>query len=148
MRRPGIKRTGINRKGTCGCHHGHKVGDTFDFDTRWGAFCPMAMHVALLYMDILRCGGRLPGRPEGAADFCCPDADVVNVFRAEIVEAQRRSAAPFQGAALLFCSPSAPCRCRAHAGRNLTGGCAARCAPMIFSIQIMWYQRPNLYPQL
>jgi uncharacterized repeat protein (TIGR04076 family) len=46
----------------------------------------MAMHVAFPYVDILRYGGALPGQPEGQAVFCCPDVDVINVFKAEIVE--------------------------------------------------------------
>ena len=33
MKRPKIKITIIDRIGKCGCHRGHKVGDTFDFDT-------------------------------------------------------------------------------------------------------------------
>ena len=43
----------------------------------------MAMHVAFPYVDILRYGGQLPGQPAGTARFCCPDADVINVFRIE-----------------------------------------------------------------
>lgn len=85
MARPKIKITLIDRKGACGCHRGHQVGDTFDFDTERGKLCPMAMHVAFPFVDILRYGGSLPGQPEGMAVFCCPDADTINVFRAEIV---------------------------------------------------------------
>ena len=44
----------------------------------------MAMHVAFPYVDILRYGGTIPGQPEGTAVFCCPDADTINVFKAEI----------------------------------------------------------------
>lgn len=44
----------------------------------------MAMHVAFPYIDILRYGGKLPGRPDGSAVFCCPDVDVINVFKIEI----------------------------------------------------------------
>ena len=54
MKRPKIKITIIDRIGKCGCHRGHKVGDTFDFDTERGKLCPMAMHVAFPYIDILR----------------------------------------------------------------------------------------------
>ena len=53
---------------------------------RRGKICPMAMHCAFPYVDILRYGGKLPGQPEGVAEFCCSDADVVLVFKAEIVE--------------------------------------------------------------
>lgn len=86
MARPKIKITVIDRKGEKGCHHGHKVGDTFDFDTERGNLCAMAMHCAFPYIDILRYGGSIPGQPEGTAVFCCSDADVINVFKAEIVE--------------------------------------------------------------
>lgn len=85
MARPKIKLTLINRLGPCGCHRGHRVGDVFDYDTDRGKLCPMAMHVAFPYIDILRYGGAIPGQPEGTATFCCPDVDVINVFRAEIV---------------------------------------------------------------
>ena len=34
--RPKIRITLIDRKGPCGCHRGHKVGDSFDFDTERG----------------------------------------------------------------------------------------------------------------
>lgn len=47
---------------------------------------PMAMHVAFPYIDILRYGGKLPGQPDGSAVFCCPDVDVINVFKVEIQE--------------------------------------------------------------
>ncbi len=46
----------------------------------------MAMHCAFPYIDILRYGGRLPGQPEGTAEFCCSDADTIMVFRAEVVD--------------------------------------------------------------
>ena len=86
MKRPKIKITVIDRKGAVACHRGHKVGDSFDFDTERGKLCPMAMHVAFPYIDILRYGGKIPGMPEGCAVFCCPDVDTINVFKAEIVE--------------------------------------------------------------
>ena len=53
-KRPKIKITIIDRKGPKGCHRGHKVGDTFDFDTERGKICPMAMHVLFPEIDILR----------------------------------------------------------------------------------------------
>ena len=85
MKRPKIKITVIDRKGAVACHRGHKVGDSFDFDTERGRLCPMAMHVAFPYIDILRYGGKIPGMPEGCAVFCCPDVDTINVFKAEVV---------------------------------------------------------------
>ena len=46
----------------------------------------MAMHVAFPYVDILRYGGTLPARPDGSFQFCCPDVDVINVFKIEAKE--------------------------------------------------------------
>jgi uncharacterized repeat protein (TIGR04076 family) len=86
MKRPKIKITIIDRIGKCGCHRGHKVGDTFDFDTERGKLCPMAMHVAFPYIDILRYGGSIPNQKDGEAGFCCPDVDTINVFKIEVVE--------------------------------------------------------------
>ena len=83
MQKPKIRLTIIDRKGSNGCHHGHCVGDTFDFDTERGRLCPMALHVAFPYVDILRYGGSIPGQPEGTAVFCCPDVDVIQVFKIE-----------------------------------------------------------------
>ena len=81
MRRPKITLTLVEKKGAGVCHHGHKVGDTFDFDTERGRLCPMALHAAFPYVDILRYGGALPAREDGTFAFCCPDADVLNIFR-------------------------------------------------------------------
>ena len=86
MSRPKIRLTVVDRLGPKGCHRGHKVGDTFDFDTERGQVCPMAMHVAFPYIDILRYGWRIPGQPEGTAVFCCPDVDTINVVKVEVVE--------------------------------------------------------------
>lgn len=86
MRRPKIRITLIARKGEAPCHRGHRPGNSFDFDTERGKLCPMAMHVAFPFVDILRYGGSIPGQPAGTATFCCPDADTINVFRAEIVD--------------------------------------------------------------
>ncbi len=46
MARPAIRITLIDRLGKRGCHRGHRVGESFDFDTERGKLCPMAMHVA------------------------------------------------------------------------------------------------------
>ena len=40
MRKPKIKITLVDRIGKHGCHHGHKIGDTFDYDTERGKLCP------------------------------------------------------------------------------------------------------------
>ncbi|MDD3396463.1 MAG: TIGR04076 family protein [Acidaminococcaceae bacterium] len=86
MKRTKIKITLVERKGEMGCHRGLKVGDSFDFDTDMGKFCPMALHTGFPYIDILRYGGSLPGQPEGTAMFCCPDVDVINVFKIEKID--------------------------------------------------------------
>ena len=81
--RPKIKITLIDRKGPQPCHRGHKIGDCYDFDTQRGNLCPMAMHVAFPYIDILRYGGSIPGQPDGTAVFCCPDVENINVWKIE-----------------------------------------------------------------
>lgn len=86
MSRKKVKLTLIDKIGEGGCHHGHKIGDTFDFDEDRGKLCPMAMHAAFPYVDILRYGGELPLSKEGDIRFCCPDADVINVFRIDVEE--------------------------------------------------------------
>ena len=88
MKKPSIKITLVDRMGARGCHRGHRVGDTFDFDTRRGEICPMAMLVMFPFIDILRYGGALPG-PSVSEDrirVCCPDADVINIFEIEKTE--------------------------------------------------------------
>lgn len=52
--RPKIKITITDRRGKKGCHRGHHVGEVFDFDEDRGKICPMAMHCAFPYIDILR----------------------------------------------------------------------------------------------
>ena len=84
MKKPAITLTLGDRVGSHGCHRGHQVGDVFDFDTQRGELCPMAMHVAFPYVDILRYGGTLPAGSQGDFRFCCPDADVINVFRIDV----------------------------------------------------------------
>ena len=86
MSKPKIKITLVDRLGKCGCHRGHKIGDTFDYDTDRGKLCPMAMHVAFPYIDILRYGGTPPKASNGEICFCCPDVDVINVFRINLQE--------------------------------------------------------------
>jgi uncharacterized repeat protein (TIGR04076 family) len=33
----------IDQRGNHKCHHGHSIGDEFDFDADRGKLCPMAM---------------------------------------------------------------------------------------------------------
>ena len=82
MKKPKIKMELVERKGPYGCHRGHQIGDVFYFDADRGNLCPMAFHALFPYADILRYGGQLPpGREYGDIRVCCPDPDVVNVFR-------------------------------------------------------------------
>lgn len=76
--------TVVDKMGPMGCHHGHRIGDTFDYDTDRGTLCPMAMHALFPYIDILRYGGTVPKSVHGDIRVACPDADVVNVFRIEV----------------------------------------------------------------
>lgn len=86
-RRPKITITMVDKKETGACHYGHKKGDQFDFDKDRDKMCPMMLHTAFPYIDILRYGGSVPGE-ESANEclFCCPDARVINVFKIEKVE--------------------------------------------------------------
>ncbi|MDD6807709.1 MAG: TIGR04076 family protein [Oscillospiraceae bacterium] len=86
MKRPKIRITLVDRKGTAECHRGHKIGDSYDFDTERGGLCPMAMHVAFPYVDILRYGGEIPNQPKGCAIFSCPDVDTLNIFKIEKID--------------------------------------------------------------
>ena len=81
MKKPKITLTLVDQLGTQGCHRGHKPGDTFDFDTQRGELCPMAMHVAFPYVDILRYGGQQKRKSPALPVGSCPDADVINVFQ-------------------------------------------------------------------
>jgi uncharacterized repeat protein (TIGR04076 family) len=84
-----IRITVVDRLGGEGCHRGHKIGDYFDFDSERGKLCPMAMHCAFPYIDILRYGGELPLSQEGDIRFCCSDADTALVFRLEVVKSEK-----------------------------------------------------------
>ena len=89
MSKPKITISLIDQRGTHGCHHGHIIGDCFDFDTERGKLCPMAMHVAFPYVDILRYGGTPPRSSNGEICFCCPDIDVINVFQLTVESADK-----------------------------------------------------------
>lgn len=89
--KPKIKITLVDKKGPCSCHRGHKIGDSFDYDTQRGELCPMAMHVAFPYIDILRYGGTVPPSQCGEVRFCCPDSDVINVFRLDVIEPEQEA---------------------------------------------------------
>ncbi len=84
-KRPQIRITVTDQLGPCACHHGHKPGDVFDYDRDRGALCPMAANVGFPYIDILRYGGQVPGNDPDTVEFCCPERETLNVFRAQIV---------------------------------------------------------------
>ena len=86
MNRPKIRITLIDQKGTMKCHRGHKIGDSFDYDTERGKICPMALHVAFPYIDILRYGGEIPNQKKGTAIFSCPYVDTLNIFKIERID--------------------------------------------------------------
>lgn len=83
MSRAKIRLTLIKKIGHGQCHYNHQIGDSFDFDKDRGKLCPMAMHVAFPYVDILRYGGQIPNNPENECVFSCPDVDILNVFKIE-----------------------------------------------------------------
>ncbi len=85
MKKPKIRITLVDKKGEHVCHRGHKVGDSWDFDTERGALCPMAAHVAFPFIDILRYGGSFSGQAGDSVCICCPDAQVINIFKIEKV---------------------------------------------------------------
>ena len=87
-KRPKIRLTVVDQLGECACHHGHKPGDTFDYDRDRGQLCPMAANVGFPYIDILRYGGQVPGNDPNTVTFCCPERETLNVFKAEIVDGE------------------------------------------------------------
>lgn len=86
MTRPDIRIELVDKKGDCPCHKGYQVGDTWTFGKDTGDFCSLAMHTLFPMIDILRYGGELPRSKSGDIRFCCPDADVINVFRIEKID--------------------------------------------------------------
>ncbi len=83
--KPKILLTLVEKKGSSPCHRGHNIGDTFDYDTERGKLCPMALHTAFPYIDILRYWGKPPISEKGDVRFYCPDCDVINIFRIEVL---------------------------------------------------------------
>ena len=71
-KRPRIKLTVTDRRGKMGCHRGHHVGQTFDFDTERGEICPMAMHCAFPYIDIYVTEERFPDKKKEQQSFAVP----------------------------------------------------------------------------
>lgn len=128
MSRPRIQITLIDQKGTKGCHRGHKIGDSYDFDTERGNLCPMAMHVAFPYVDILRYGGEIPGNPKGTAIFACPDVDTLNVFNSNGLMKISGSGGFRSGYLLPLPHSSAQRAYPAKSPRDAPHQCATRCS--------------------
>jgi uncharacterized repeat protein (TIGR04076 family) len=76
------------------CPNGHKVGDELVVGRLTPAgLCMGAFASMLPYITTLRFGGSFPWeKTEGQGSFCCPDAEVCNVFRLERVAPGRRRA--------------------------------------------------------
>ncbi len=89
-KKPKIRITLIERRGHKGCSRGHRIGDSWDYDTERGAICPFVMHTAFVYADILRYGGKMSENEPDVARFCCPDPDVLNIFRIERVKEEQK----------------------------------------------------------
>lgn len=81
-----VKITVVDKLAGGVCHHGHKIGDSFDYRKDRGTFCPMALHAGFPYIEIMLYGGNPPKTKEGEVCFCCPDCDVLNKFKLELVK--------------------------------------------------------------
>lgn len=72
MSRPKIKITLIDRKGKHDCHRGHKIGDSFDFDTERGSFarwrCTLRSHTSTFCVT----AAIFPGRRTARRCFAAP----------------------------------------------------------------------------
>ena len=86
MKKPAVKISLVEKKGCKGCRRGHKVGDSWDYELDRGKICPMAMHTAFVYADILRCGGQVRPETPGLCYFSCPDPEVLNIFKIELIK--------------------------------------------------------------
>lgn len=90
-RRPKIKITITDRHGKMGCHRGHHVGEVFDFDEDRGKICPMAMHCAFPYIDILRYGGTIPGQEKEKPNSAAPTPTPSWSLRPRLSRRKRRA---------------------------------------------------------
>jgi len=72
------------------CHAGHRVGDEFVVGRHSpGGLCMGALASLLPYITTLRFGGSFPWEKNGdEGTFCCPDPEVLNVFRLERLSAE------------------------------------------------------------
>lgn len=65
-----------------GCPNGHRIGDEWLVEGKTPAgMCLSAFSSLAPFVMALRFGGDFPWESEGEATVCCPDPQVVNVFR-------------------------------------------------------------------
>ncbi len=68
------------------CPNGHAVGDAWIVDGKTPAgMCLSAFQSLAPFLMTLRFGGEFPWEEAGEITVCCPDPQVVNVFRLERV---------------------------------------------------------------
>jgi uncharacterized repeat protein (TIGR04076 family) len=66
------------------CPNGHSVGDQWVIERKTpGGMCLSAFNSLMPFVMTLRFGGNFPWERDGEATVCCPDPEVVNVFRLE-----------------------------------------------------------------
>lgn len=57
--KPKIQIELVDKKGSCNCHRGHKIGDIWDFDTHAVRFvlwlCTCCFHTSTFYAMAVRC---------------------------------------------------------------------------------------------
>jgi uncharacterized repeat protein (TIGR04076 family) len=75
------------------CPNGHRIGDQCLVGRKTpGGLCMGAFASLLPYITTLRFGGSFPWeKSPDEATFCCPDPNVVNVFRLERIPRTRDS---------------------------------------------------------
>lgn len=79
--KPKIRITLVEKRGTKGCSRGHRIGDSWDYDTERGDLCPMAMHTAFVicrYPALRRLYFAFSGRRR---TFCLPRSRCFEYFQ-------------------------------------------------------------------
>ena len=61
-----------------------QIGHSFDFDTERGRLCPIRPCVWPFLTLTFFVAKPLPTQPDGSILFCCPNRDVINVFRIQV----------------------------------------------------------------
>ena len=69
-KRPKIRITLIDRKGERGCHRGHKIGDSFDFDTERGKLWCIMLRSPILISCVM--AEAFPDKKKGQRFFAAP----------------------------------------------------------------------------